>query len=70
MVPAPDFSSYQIYVFAGVVGTPEVRQLDMYVLSVPAFIWTKVPVEGYPEKFGLGDHSCECIPTPEFVNIG
>jgi len=57
LVPAPDFSSYQIYMFSGAT-TGDVRILDMYVLSVPAFVWTKIDIKNYPNQWGIGDMAC------------
>ena len=58
LVPAPDLSSYQIYVFSG-LSEGDVRILDMYVLSIPDFSWTKIEMKGYPEKYGIADMACE-----------
>ena len=57
LVPAQDLSSYQIYVFSG-VSNEDVRILDMYVLSVPMFSWTKVEMKNYPEQYGIADMAC------------
>ena len=57
LVPAPDFSSYQIYVFSG-ISDKNVRILDMYVISIPTFSWTKIEMKNYPEQYGIADMSC------------
>ena len=49
LVPAPDLSSYQIYVFSG-LSTGDIRILDMYVLSIPMFSWTKIELKNYPDQ--------------------
>lgn len=51
LVPAPDLSSYQIYVFSG-------SFLDMYVLSIPLFSWTKIQLKNYPDEFGIAQMTC------------
>ena len=56
LVPAPDLSSYQIYVFSGV--SYDVRILDMYVLSIPMFSWTKIEMKNYPEQYGIAEMAC------------
>ena len=58
LVPAPDLSSYQIYVFSGTT-TGEVNILDMYVLSIPMFSWTKVDLKSYPDQYGITEIACE-----------
>ncbi|KAK3987573.1 hypothetical protein QBC44DRAFT_117838 [Cladorrhinum sp. PSN332] len=43
---APDASSFQIYVYGGQNLTPyrsQIQYSDMYILSIPAFHWIKVP---------------------------
>lgn len=50
LVPAPDLSSYQVYVFSGVSNT---FILDMYVLSIPAFSWIKVEMKNYIDQYGI-----------------
>ena len=57
LVPAPDLSSYQIYIFSG-MSDGDVRILDMYVLSIPMFTWTKVDLKNYPEQYGISDMAC------------
>ena len=57
LVPAPDLSSYQLYMFSGAT-TGDVRILDMYVLSIPAFVWKKIDLVNYPDKWGIGDTAC------------
>ena len=56
LVPAPDHSSYQIYVFAGYSDSTFI--LDMYVLSIPMFSWTRIPMKNYPGKYGMTDMTC------------
>ena len=57
LVPAPDLSSYQIYMFSGAT-TGDVRIVDMYVLSIPAFVWRKIDLVNYPNEWGIGDMAC------------
>ena len=57
LVPSPDLSSYQIYVFSG-VSIGDSMTLDMYVLSVPAFVWTKIDLVDYPSQWGIADTAC------------
>ena len=58
LVPAPDLSSFQIYLFSGT--TQEgIYILDMHVLSIPAFTWTKIDdMKGYPNEWPIADMSC------------
>jgi len=42
LVPAPDLSSYQLYMFSGSRGPDAFSVLDMYMLSIPAFVWKKI----------------------------
>lgn len=64
VVPAPDFSSYQLYMFAGINdGKVSTFLLDLYVLTLPAFIWVKIPIEGYRDKLGVGAHACMYSPN-------
>lgn len=57
MVPAPDYSSYQIYTFSGTLGNG-ITVLDLYVLTVPGFIWAKVPLTDYPDTYPMNAHQC------------
>jgi len=57
LVPAPDLSSYQLYMFSGAT-RGDVRILDMYVLSIPAFVWRKIDLVNYPDGWGIGDTIC------------
>jgi len=57
LVPAPDFSSYQLYVFSGVTESG-VLILDMYVLSIAAFIWKKIDLVNYPNELGMARMAC------------
>ena len=57
LVPAPDLSSYQIYVFSG-TSLEDVRILDMYVLSIPMFSWTKIEMKNYAEEYGIAEMAC------------
>jgi len=58
LVPAPDFSSYQLYMFSGSTGWDAVYVLDMYVLSIPAFVWKKIHPKNYPNEWGIVDMAC------------
>jgi len=57
LVPAPDLSSYQLYIFSGITA-PGIFLLDMYVLSIPAFVWTKIDLVNYPNKWGIARMAC------------
>ena len=57
LVPAPDLSSYQLYIFSGIT-EPGVFILDMYVLSIPAFIWKKIDLVNYPNELGMARMAC------------
>jgi len=57
LVPAPDLSSYQLYIFSGITG-PRAFILDMYVLSIPAFIWKKIDLVNYPNEWGIATMAC------------
>ena len=56
-VPAPDLSSYQIYVFSG-TSYRGARILDMFVLSIPMFSWTKIDMRNYPDQYGVANMAC------------
>jgi len=60
MVPAPDLSSYQIYTFSGTLQHEVVTLLDLYVLTVPGFIWKKISLTdaGYPDGYPMNAHQC------------
>lgn len=66
MVPAPDFSSYQIYLFSGAT-EGDIRILDMYVLSVPTFVWTKIDLVDYPSEWPIADMACKYYPSFAFL---
>jgi len=59
MVPAPDLSSYQIYTFSG-TNAQEITLLDLYVLTVPGFIWKKISLTDaeYPDTYPINAHQC------------
>lgn len=57
LVPAPDLSSYQIYLFSG-MAHQRVFLLDMHVLSIPAFHWMKIETKSYPEQYGIASMAC------------
>ena len=57
LVPAPDLSSFQIYLFSG-MSNGDVRILDMYVLSIPNFSWTKIEMKHYPDQYGIAEMAC------------
>ncbi|KAK4100769.1 hypothetical protein N658DRAFT_426893 [Parathielavia hyrcaniae] len=57
---APDASSFQIYLYGGQNLVPyreQVQYSDMYILTIPAFVWIKVPVppDNPPARAG---HTC------------
>jgi len=62
LVPAPDFSSYQLYMFSGSTGWDAVYGLSMFVLSIPAFVWKKIDLVNYPNKWGIVDMACTLTP--------
>ncbi|KAM7216330.1 hypothetical protein V8F06_008252 [Rhypophila decipiens] len=60
---APDASSFQIYVYGGQNLLPfgeQVQYSDMYILSIPAFTWIKVPSphRGKPIPSPRAGHTC------------
>ena len=57
LVPAPDLSSFQIYIFSGMAEN-DIFILDMYVLSIPAFTWTKIEMKNYPNEWPVADMTC------------
>ena len=57
LVPALDHSSYQIYVFSGLI-SDHTSWLDMYVLSIPMFSWTKIQIKNYPNEYGISKMAC------------
>jgi len=57
LVPAPDLSSYQLYIFSGITD-PHTFILDMYVLSIPTFIWKKIDLVNYPNEWGIANMAC------------
>jgi len=60
MVPAPDLSSYQIYTFSGALQEEPATLLDLYVLTIPGFIWKKISLTdaGYPDTYPMNAHQC------------
>jgi len=60
MVPAPDLSSYQIYTFSGTIEQEPATLLDLYVLTVPGFMWKRIPLKdaGYPDTYPMNTHQC------------
>ena len=57
LVPAPDLSSFQIYLFSGIM-QGDTRLLDMYVLSIPTFTWTRIAMKNYPNEWTMADMVC------------
>ncbi|KAF8422747.1 hypothetical protein EV426DRAFT_165093 [Tirmania nivea] len=68
LVPAPDLSSYQLYVFSGAT-VGNVRILDMHVLSIPTFNWTKIDLVNYPNEWGIGDTACGLYEDRQFIIV-
>jgi hypothetical protein len=64
MVSAPDNSSHNIYLYAG-QGTNRTVYDDIYVLSVPSFVWTKVYASKSP-RFG---HTCHQV-GDQMITVG
>jgi len=60
LVPAPDLSSYQLYMFSGQLD--DHLLLDMYVLSIPAFVWKKIHLVNYPNEGGIMNMACTLTP--------
>ena len=60
MIPALDLSSFQIYTFSGTTQQEQVTLLDLYVLTVPGFIWKKISLAdaGYPDTYPMNAHQC------------
>ena len=73
MAPAPDKSSFQIYTFSGVLeGTEDnATVLDLYVLTVPGFIWMKISLTdaGYPDNYPINAHQCSPYQTGRQILI-
>ena len=57
LVPAPDLTSYQIYLFSGLTEN-YVFLLDVFVLSIPAFTWVKIEMKNYPDQYRISSMSC------------
>ena len=57
LVSAPDLSSFQIYVFSGVT-EGDFYILDLYVLTIPTFNWTKIEMKNYPNEWPIADMAC------------
>ena len=57
LVPAPDLSSFQIYVFSGLIDG-DIKVLDMWVLTIPTFIWINVKLHEYPNKWPISSMAC------------
>lgn len=57
LVPAPDLSSFQVYLFSGVTEGYG-RVLEMHVLSIPTFTWTKIEMKNYPNEWPIADMAC------------
>ncbi|KAI5806806.1 hypothetical protein DFH27DRAFT_550107 [Peziza echinospora] len=72
VVPAPDQSSYQLYMFSGLSDekVANIYNLDLYVLTLPAFIWVKIPIEGYRDTWGVGAHACALYSSRQMLISG
>lgn len=64
MVSAPDNSSHHIYIYSG-QGPNETVYDDIYVLSIPSFVWTKV-FTGTSPRFG---HTCHRV-GDQMITVG
>lgn len=64
MVSAPDNSSHNIYLYAG-QGPNRTVYDDVYILSVPSFVWTKV-FTGVSPRFG---HTCHRV-GDQMITVG
>ena len=57
LVPAPDHSSFHIYVFSGLIAG-DIKILDMWVLSIPVFVWIRIDIKGYPNDWPISSMAC------------
>lgn len=64
-VTAPDDSSYTIYLYGGRNQTTAFD--DIYALTLPAFVWTKVYFEGMSPRYG---HDCHLITDRQMITLG
>lgn len=63
-VSAKDNSSHNIYMYGG-RGASEIYD-QMYVLSIPSFIWIKI-YEGYSPRYG---HTCHLAGNRQMLTVG
>lgn len=64
---APDNSSYNIYVYGGQASSTDLFD-DIYVLSLPSFIWTKVYEASIPiPRYG---HTCHLVGRRQMLTVG
>ena len=69
---APDGSSHNVYFFGGQNLVPYMEQLqydDMYILTVPAFKWIKIDMEGQNVPPPRAGHTCDIVGS-QLVVIG
>src|SRR5690606_12658476 len=54
---APDLSSWHVYVFSD---SGDGDGVGMWVLTIPAFVWVKVPLTNlpFPTGYSMAGHSC------------
>lgn len=65
VMPAPDNSSHNIYVYGG-AGPNNQYYDDIYVLSLPSFIWTQVYGPGQSPRWG---HECHAVGR-QLITVG
>jgi len=63
---AKDNSSYNVYIYGGYDPTQSIMYDDIYVLSLPSFVWTKV-YSGQNPKFG---HTCHSAGKRQMMTVG
>ncbi|KAF2199827.1 hypothetical protein GQ43DRAFT_375312 [Delitschia confertaspora ATCC 74209] len=67
-VAAPDNSSFHIYLYGGYNPTQNNTAYDdVYILSLPAFHWTKVFINGATPRYG---HDCHLAGKRQMLTLG
>lgn len=64
-IPAPDNSSYTIYLYGG--RNQSIAFDDIYALSLPAFVWSQVYFQGASPRYG---HDCQLVTGRQMITIG
>ncbi|KAF2811935.1 uncharacterized protein BDZ99DRAFT_440976 [Mytilinidion resinicola] len=65
-ISAPDNSSHNIYVYSGHNPLTAVMYDDLYVLSLPTFIWTQI----YTGKAPRWGHTCHIVGNRQLLTVG